>query len=56
MKKREYLKIVSMFLTLTVGVSLAVSAIVSIFIGLLFVGWHYLGSVSYTHLTLPTKA
>ena len=43
MKKKEYLKIVSMFLTLTVGVSLAVSAIVTILIGLLFVGWHYLG-------------
>mgnify|MGYP001180359678 CR=1 FL=1 len=42
MKKREYLKVVGMFLSLTVGVSLAVSAIVSILIGLLFVGWHYL--------------
>ena len=41
-KKREYLKIVSMFLALTVGVSIAVSSIITIIVGLLFVGWHYL--------------
>ena len=37
MKKREYLKIVSMFLALTVGVSI-VSSIITIIVGLLFVG------------------
>ena len=42
MKKKEYLKIVGLFLSLTVGISLAVSTAVTIIVGLLFVGWHYL--------------
>tara|TARA_B100001057_G_scaffold117565_2_gene116159 strand:- start:7921 stop:8088 length:168 start_codon:yes stop_codon:yes gene_type:complete len=38
----DFRKMVGMYLSLTIGISLAVSAMVTILIGLLFVGWNYL--------------